>query len=126
MQKNMEWKAKYFSTEAKAKVMARRGQLSPEAMEQANRAWSDLYADVQASLDEDPAGPKGQKVAARWEGLIEDFTGGDADILQGLKAMIADRANWPADARAAVSRVTPEVEAFIQKAVEAARCKPVR
>jgi hypothetical protein len=56
--------------------------------------------------------------------LIEDFAGGDSEILQGLKSMIADRANWPADARAA-SRVTPEIEVFIQKAVEAAKYKLV-
>jgi MerR family transcriptional regulator, thiopeptide resistance regulator len=124
MQKNIEWKGKYFSTEARAKVMARRNQLSPEALEQANKSWSDLYADVEASLGEDPSGPKGQEIAARWEKLIGDFTGGDPDILQGLEAMIADRANWPADARSA-SRVTPEMEIFLHKAVEAAKYKPV-
>jgi MerR family transcriptional regulator, thiopeptide resistance regulator len=106
-------------------VAARRNQLSPESLEQANKDWSDLYADVEASLGEDPAGPKGQELADRWEKLIEDFTGGDPEILHGLKAMIADRANWPADARAA-SRVTPEIEAFIQKAVATAKYKLVR
>jgi hypothetical protein len=50
--------------------------------------------------------------------LIEDFTGGDPDILEGLKAMMADRANWPADAQAA-SRATPEVEEFIGQALRA-------
>ncbi len=26
---------------------------------------------------------------------MQDFTGGDPEILHDLKAMIADRANWP-------------------------------
>jgi DNA-binding transcriptional MerR regulator len=124
MQKNLEWKGKYFSTEAQAKVAARRSQLSPQALEKANRDWAKLHRDIEASLNEDPAGPKGQELAARWEKLIEDFTGGDPDILRGLTAMMADRANWPADARAA-SRATPEIEVFIQKAVEAAKYKLV-
>jgi MerR family transcriptional regulator, thiopeptide resistance regulator len=125
MQKNIEWKGKYFSAEARSKVMARRSQLSPDYMEKSVKDWAELYADVEASLGEDPAGPQGQKLAGRWEKLIEDFTGGDADILQGLKAMMADRGNWPAEAKAA-SRATPEIEAFIQKAVEAAQLNPVR
>ena len=71
-------------------------------------------------MGEDPAGPKGQALAARWKKLIEDFTGGDPEILEGLKAMMADRANWPAEAQAA-SRATPEGEEFIKKAVRAAK-----
>jgi hypothetical protein len=69
-------------------------------------------------LDEDPAGPKGQALAARWKKLIEDFTGGDPEILEGLKAMLADRANWPADAQAA-NHSTPQGEEFLKKAVRA-------
>jgi DNA-binding transcriptional MerR regulator len=95
MQKNVEWKEKYFSTEARAKVAARRNQLSPESLEQANKDWSDLYADVEASLAEDPAGPKGRELADRWEKLVEDFTGGDPEILRGLNDKIADRGNCP-------------------------------
>jgi MerR family transcriptional regulator, thiopeptide resistance regulator len=120
MQKKMEWKGKYFSAEARAKVMARRSQLSPEVQEKANREWAEFHADVQASLGEDPAGPKGQALAARWKKLIEDFTGGDPDILAGLQAMMADRDNWPADVQAA-SHATPEGEEFLKKAVQAAK-----
>jgi MerR family transcriptional regulator, thiopeptide resistance regulator len=120
MQKTMEWKGKYFSPEAKLKVAARRNELSAEFQERANQEWRRLYADIQATLGEDPAGAKGQALAARWNKLIEDFTGGDPDILEGLKAMMADRANWPAEAQAA-SRATPEAEEFIHKALRAAK-----
>jgi DNA-binding transcriptional MerR regulator len=118
MQKKMEWKGKYFSPAARMKVAARRNMLSVEFQQKSAKEWADLHGDIQASLGEDPAGPKGQALAARWRKLIEDFTGGDPDILEGLKAMMADRANWPADAQAA-SRATPEVEEFIGQALRA-------
>ena len=120
MQKQMEWKGKYFSPTAKLKVSTRRSALSPEFLEKANKEWAEFHTDVETSLGEDPAGPKGQALAARWRKLIEDFTGGDPEILEGLKAMMADRANWPAEAQAA-TRVTPEGEEFIKKAVRAAK-----
>jgi len=125
MQKNIEWKGKYFSAEAKAKVAARRSELSAEELEKANHTWAELHADIEASLREDPAGPKGQELAARWMKLIEDFTGGDPEILAGLQAMMADRANWPSQAQAGL-HTTAEGEAFIKKAVRAAKHSLVR
>lgn len=125
MQKNIEWKGKYFSTEARAKVAARRSNLSAEDLEKANKEWAALHTDIEASLAEDPAGQRGQELAARWEKLIEDFTGGDPEILAGLEAMMADRANWPDKVQGA-TRTTPEGEAFLKKAIEATRLKLVR
>lgn len=124
MQKNTEWKGKYFSAEARAKVAARRGQLTPEELEKVNAAWADFHAQVQASLHEDPAGRKAQALVARAEKLIADFTGGDPEILQGLVAMMADRANWPKDAKS--SHISPEGEAFLKKAREAAKLAQAR
>jgi MerR family transcriptional regulator, thiopeptide resistance regulator len=116
MQKKMEWKGKYFNQAARLKVAARREVLSVEFQENSAKDWAALYADIQASLGEDPAGPIGQALAARWMKLIEDFTGGDPDILEGLTAMMADRVNWPAEARAA-SQGTAEAQKFIEAAV---------
>ena len=120
MQKNIEWKGKYFRAEARSKVAARRNQLSAEYLEQSAKEWAKLHADIEACLNQDPAGPKGQELAARWQRLVDDFTGGDPDILAGLEAMMSDRANWPAEAKAATLS-TPEGEAFIKKAVEATK-----
>jgi MerR family transcriptional regulator, thiopeptide resistance regulator len=125
MQKSIEWKGKYFSEEARAKVAARRNRLAPEALEQANEDWAKLHADIEASLNEDPAGPKGQALVARWKKLVDEFTGGDAEILEGLKRMMADRENWPADARARTLS-TPAGEAFLKKALQAAKLAAVR
>jgi MerR family transcriptional regulator, thiopeptide resistance regulator len=125
MQKNIEWKGKYFSAEAKAKVTARRSLLSPEQLEQANRDWAKLHADIEEVVGENPEGAKGRKLAERWMKLINDFTGGDPEIIQGLQAMMADRANWPAEAQAGM-HTTPGGEAFIKKAVQAAKLSLTR
>jgi MerR family transcriptional regulator, thiopeptide resistance regulator len=116
MQKSIEWKGKYFSAEAKARVAARRSQLSPEFQEKANKDWENLYADVAASLGEDPAGPKGQALADRWRKLVHDFTGGDPEILKGLQAMMKDKANWPEGAQKG-NFAKPELQAFLAKAL---------
>src|SRR5713101_1536052 len=117
MQKTAEWKAKYFSAEGKARVAERRSQLSPEFQEKANRDWEELYADVEASIGEDPYGPKGQALAARWKKLVDGFTGGDPEILKSLQAMMEDKANWPSEAQKG-RFAKPQLQEFIRKALK--------
>jgi DNA-binding transcriptional MerR regulator len=116
MQNTIDWKRKYFSVEAQAKVAARRLQLSPEQQEKSNKDWRDLTAEIQKSIHEDPAGPKAQALAIRWQALLDDFTGGDPEILKGFRTMWADQTNWPAEVRKA-SSATAEVQRFIDKAL---------
>ena len=116
MQNNQEWKAQYFSPEARAKVAERRKLWSPELQEKASNDWNELYRDVEACLKEDPAGRKAQALAARWRALVEQFTGGDPEIQKGLSAMLADSANWPATVKAQ-SFVRPELREYLQKAL---------
>jgi hypothetical protein len=85
-----------------------------------SRRWSELIADVEASLSEDPAGEQGQALAARWKELVEGFTGGDPDISASLGKMWTDRANWPAGMNTKAPSIKPEVWAFITRA-QAAR-----
>ena len=53
MQNRIEWKGKYFSEEAKARVMERRKQLGTEVQERANAEWTSLYAEAELLLKED-------------------------------------------------------------------------
>jgi len=116
MQNRIEWKGKYFSEDAKARVMERRKQLGTEVQERADKEWAALYAEAELLLKEDPAGPKAQKLAERWCKLVDEFTGGDPEILKGLKAMWEDSKNWPEDVKkGAITK--PEAQEFIQKAV---------
>jgi len=118
MQNSQEWKAQYFSAEARAKVAERQKLWSPEVQAQINKDWEQLYADAEACLDEDPAGPKGQELAFRSLELINRFTGGDPEILKGVKAMWEDRANWKRDQMSEKFN-KPKVQEFLRKAAEA-------
>jgi len=94
MQHDTEWMKKYY-TEEQLADLARRG--TPEVLERGQRAWQELIGEVQAAVAEglDPASERAQALAVRWEGLIEEFTGGDPGIHENLRRLYADQANWP-------------------------------
>lgn len=116
MQNDTDWMKRYYSKEALAKLEKRKALWSPEMQQQVSKDWAALFKEIEASLDEDPAGPKAQSLAARWRELIHRFTGGDPEILKGLKAKSADRENWPADLKR--YQIRPEILGFITKAMK--------
>lgn len=118
MQNNADWKGKYFSEDAKAKVRDRQKLWSPELQAKVTQQWTELYADVEACLGEDPSGPKAQALASRSKNLVDQFTGGDPEIQKGLNAMWADSANWPKQTEAA-RFVKPEVHEYMVKVMRA-------
>jgi len=120
MQNDSEWTKKYYSAGAKAKVEARKKLWSPELQAKVSRQWSELFADIEAALDEDPASPKAQALAARWRELLAGFTGGDPEIQRGLNQMWADQPNWPEPQRTWY-QIKPEVQAFIMRAMKAGK-----
>jgi DNA-binding transcriptional MerR regulator len=120
MQNETDWSKKYYSEDAQAKIEERRALWNPELQEKVSKQWNELFADVEASLNEDPASPKAQALAKRWKDLVAGFTGGDPEIQKGLKAMYADRDNWPAVQKERVN-INPEVWSFIQRAFAAGK-----
>ncbi len=118
MQNETEWSKKYYSVDAQEKVEARRALWSPELQEEVTRQWNALFADIEASLDEEPASARAQALVARWKELLAGFTGGDPDIQQGLNRMWSDQQNWPAPQRERYS-IKPEIQEFIMKAMRA-------
>jgi DNA-binding transcriptional MerR regulator len=96
MQNDTDWIRKYYSDEAWAKIEKGRERWSPELQERVSREWSELFRDVEAAVDEDPAGPKAQALAERWTRLVEEFTQGNKDVTQSLSNLYKDRSNWPA------------------------------
>jgi DNA-binding transcriptional MerR regulator len=113
MHENSEWVKKYYTDEQLADLAARDG---VDVRSRGERDWAQLIADVDASLGEDPAGERGQALAARWTALINAFTGGDPGIRKNLQKLYADRANWPAGVEMPYSAAVGE---FIAKAVAA-------
>jgi DNA-binding transcriptional MerR regulator len=99
MQNDNSWTEKYYSPEARAKIDERKKEWTPELQAQVSKQWTELFADVEAALDEDPASEKAQALAARWKALVAGFTGGDPEIGKGLNKLYADRPNWPAAAK---------------------------
>jgi MerR family transcriptional regulator, thiopeptide resistance regulator len=91
MQENTEFMNKYYSQPAQAKLAEKRKEWKPELQAEATRAWTELFRDVEASLDEDPAVGKAQALVARWKKLVEGFTGGDPEISRGVGKVWADR-----------------------------------
>jgi DNA-binding transcriptional MerR regulator len=120
MQNSMDWSKKYYSAEAQEKVEERKKMWSPELQERVSREWSELIADVEGAIDEDPAGSKAQALAGRWRKLLEGFTDGDPEIQKGLNKMWADKANWPEPTRNAFT-IKPEVQEFIMRAMRAGK-----
>jgi len=118
MEQNTEWTKKYYSESAQAKIEERKNLWSPELQERVTRDWENLSRDIEAAITngEDPKGKRGQELAARWNGLIEEFTGGDAEVRKGMNKMWADRENWQTDWKPPYGK---EVENFILAAMNA-------
>lgn len=98
MEQNTEWMKKYY-TEEQLADLARRG--TPEVLEKGQRDWAELIREVEEAVAAgvDPSSERARALAARWQDLIEQFTGGDPGIAQGLRRLYADQANWPATFR---------------------------
>jgi DNA-binding transcriptional MerR regulator len=122
MQDNTNWAEKYYSPEARAKIDARRQEWTPELQAQATKDWSELIADVEKAVGEDPASDRVQALASRWRKLVEGFTGGDAEVSAGLRKLYADQANWPGDFQ---QRMKPFMKQEVWELMaRAMACKP--
>ena len=112
MQHDTEWMKKYY-TEEQLADLAQRG--TPEVLERGQREWQKLIAEVEAAAAEglDPASERAQSLVARWDGLVEEFTGGDPGIRENLRRLYADQANWPSTFKRPYG---DDVAAFIGKA----------
>ena len=120
MQDNPNWSEKYYTQEALAKLKER--EWTPEMQAETTKKWNDLFRDVEAALGEDPAGARGQALAARWGALIMEFTGGDAGITKGLNAVWKDPSGLPKATQASMKPyMNPKVHEYIQKAFAAGK-----
>src|SRR5262249_51281657 len=105
MDQNKEWVKKYFTPEQQQQVemlaaqfysesalakLAARGQQQPwtEAdQERCSAQWEAVYAEVRrlTAAGADPAGAEAQALAQQHSALVGAFTGGDPEIMEGLK-----------------------------------------
>lgn len=120
MEQNWDWTKKYYSEEAIKKIEDRKSLWSPELQERVTKDWSDLTCDIETAIADGvkPSDERAQALLARWNGLIEDFTGGNAEIRAGLNKMYADEKNWQADWK---KPYNDEVRKFIDDAIKESR-----
>lgn len=81
---------KYYTPEQLAELERRREELGgDDAMRKAEQEWAELLAAVRAEKESgtDPADPRMRELAQRWTRLIDQFTGGDPEIMASLKTM---------------------------------------
>ncbi|HET8550294.1 MAG TPA: MerR family transcriptional regulator [Bryobacteraceae bacterium] len=122
MQSNSDWLSKYFRDDAKTALEARKAAWTPELQAHAEQDWSALFGEIRMALDEDPASPKAQALVDRWNDLLRAFLGGDTQLVHGVKALYADRANWPAGFKTKMAPFSDErVWEFVIKAAAARR-----
>ena len=109
---------KYFDADQLEQLEERRGLLGQDAIEASQREWADLIAAVQAERlrGTDPGDDRMQALARKWQGLIEQFTGGDPAIMQSLKTMYETEG----PEKASRGMVDPELMEYMGRAIEIA------
>ena len=108
---------RYYTREQLAELERRRDALRPEGMERAQQDWATLMDEVRAehARGTDPADPRMQELAGRWQGLVEQFTGGDPGMAASLRRMYEDQG----PEQASRGMVDPELMAYVQRAMAA-------
>ena len=119
VQNDWEWTKKYYSGEALERVEERQRVTPASVVEQGQRDWSALIADVEAAAARgvDPSSDEARALAERWRALLAQFTQGDAEIQGGLNRMWSDSTHWPADFKRPWSDAA---DAFIKAAMNCA------
>jgi DNA-binding transcriptional MerR regulator len=85
----MTMRQRYYTPEQLDQLEQRRQTLGDDAIRDAEREWSEIFATLRAERDAgtDPADPKLRPLAERGRELVAMFTGGDAGITSSLKRM---------------------------------------
>ncbi len=80
---------KYYTKEQLAQLEKRAKEVGPEAIAEAQAEWPRLIAAVREKMEAgvSPDDPGVQRLARRWQELIEAFTGGDPGIRESLAKM---------------------------------------
>ena len=104
----------YYTPEQLAQLDERRRALGEEGMARAQQEWADLIAEAEAlrAGGVDPSDPRAQVIAARWQALVERFTGGDPGIRASLQRMYDEQG----PERASRGMAKPELVEYLQRA----------
>jgi pimeloyl-ACP methyl ester carboxylesterase/DNA-binding transcriptional MerR regulator len=78
---------KYFTPEQMQAIKEAREQAGPENLNRMQEDWAELVSLIRTEMEQgtDPANPKVQALARRWQELLTRTTGGDPGIKQAMK-----------------------------------------
>jgi DNA-binding transcriptional MerR regulator len=115
----------YFTPEQLRLIQECRERAGREHLERAQEDWTELIARIRAEMDDgtDPADPKVQALARRWQDLLEQSTGGDPAIEQAMKRL------WEEQGDTLAAQFGPQYDSrpvwgYITKAIAAAKGSP--
>jgi hypothetical protein len=105
---------KYYTPEQLEWLRERAQTVGEERIQQVESEWPALIAQVRAEMDRgtDPRDERVRRLATRWRGLIEEFTGGNPQIEASLRTMYANEPQLRAS-----TGVDADVTAYIAKAL---------
>ena len=89
----------YFSPNQQEFIRKRRQIVGEDRIRQVEQhEWPTLIAEVKAEMDKgtDPSSDRVKDLARRWKGLVEEFTGGNAGIAQGVARQYREQDPNPA------------------------------
>ena len=80
---------KYFTPEQLHAIKEAREQAGPENLNRMQEYWAELIALIRTEMEQgtDPADPKVQALAQRWQELLTRSTGGDPGIKESMKRL---------------------------------------
>ncbi len=108
MQNDSNWMMKYYSPEAQQKLADRAKTFTTEDQQKISEDWKEYYRELAAlNPQTDPDGKKAAELADRHKQLLAAFTGNDPEVETGLKALYADRSNWPAEMTSLMAEYEP-------------------
>ncbi len=110
---------KYYTPEQQEWLKERRQTVGDARIHAVEAEWPALMAEVGREMDAgtDPADPRVQALAARWMGLVQEFTGGNSGIEQSLRTMYQNE--QPQDIYPSFDPRMSEYGAYISKAMAA-------
>jgi MerR family transcriptional regulator, thiopeptide resistance regulator len=110
----VEKNEKYYTPEQLAWLRERAETVGEERIREVELEWPELIAQVRAEMERgtDPTEERVQRLAARWRGLIQEFSGGNPGIEASLQTMYANELEVRAR-----SGIDPDLAAYIGKAM---------
>lgn len=109
---------RYYTPDQLERLGRRAEALGPEGLEEGQRAWAELFDDLEKARREgvSPRDPRVQALAGRGAGLIKAFTGGDPGIRASLERMYREGGGQKVMHGHGMG-VSPEVMSYFQEAM---------